>query len=449
MRIAVFMLVVLGVALGSSSAQPQPKHGDLVITYADYQTFTTGGMLVLDATSRGWGTLALPPAGYGLSRVRMSADNKSLVALTLNSSFPPAPMNDLVVTVSPTGSLSTQAVVQGKERPVGIELDHDGYWIIATYASGHDAMLSLNGSTLSTLFSTPRPASWGWFFGLAIDRDPGAPPYVVGRRWGSLTTVTPMVQGAVRNGVVTTLYSAARGSGIGMNIGRFADIEVDPATGDYLICACPEGGATGLSLVVTMSKNGSTITTLQGPSTMTFPFPVRFGQDGQAWIACIQNGISVHRLDVQKNTITWTQAMPAPPLSCPTGIEVYGSRALVCRQAAGTVTVKVQSQSPFAPGATYALAASFARRPGIRLPNGERLDLDVTDPLFFVSALGFAPATFHGFQGQLDGSGNATATVSIPAGLPKLNDLAVFVAGVILQKGQVIQVTNTHWFVLP
>ena len=99
-------------------------------------------------------------------------------------------------------------------------------------------------------------------------------------------------------------------------------------------------------------------------------------------------------------------------------------------------------------GADYYLAASTARRPGLQFANGEWLDLNVTDPLFHLTARNLAPAIFAGFQGQLDAFGDATATVNIPSGLPKQNDLAIFVAGVIVQKGQVIQVTNSHWFTL-
>jgi len=133
----------------------------------------------------------------------------------------------------------------------------------------------------------------------------------------------------------------------------------------------------------------------------------------------------------------------------PLGIEVYGRRTMVCRQAGATVSVKVQSRDPRAGNADYALAASLARRPGIRFANGEWLDLNVTDPLFFVSALGLAPSIFTGFQGRLDAKGDANAQVIIPSWLPKMNDLPVFVAGIIVQEGQVIQVTNSHWFVLP
>jgi len=84
----------------------------------------------------------------------------------------------------------------------------------------------------------------------------------------------------------------------------------------------------------------------------------------------------------------------------------------------------------------------------MKFPNGEWLDLDVTHPLFITSALGWAPGTFQDFQGTLDSKGNASAQVNIPPGLPKMNDMAIFVAGVIYRGTNILEVTNTHWFVL-
>ena len=99
-------------------------------------------------------------------------------------------------------------------------------------------------------------------------------------------------------------------------------------------------------------------------------------------------------------------------------------------------------------GKQYALAASLARRPGIGpFPNGEYLNLDATDPLFYLSAVGALPSVFQNFQGTLDPLGNASAQVNIPALPPNLG-ITVFVAGIIYDPTAIIQVTNTHWFVL-
>jgi hypothetical protein len=98
-------------------------------------------------------------------------------------------------------------------------------------------------------------------------------------------------------------------------------------------------------------------------------------------------------------------------------------------------------------GLPYLLAASLGRRPGLRMQNGERLDL-APDALFTVSALGLAPTIFQQFQGVTDPTGHAVARVAIPAALPGGSKISVFVAGVILGPRGVRTVTNTHWFVL-
>ena len=69
--------------------------------------------------------------------------------------------------------------------------------------------------------------------------------------------------------------------------------------------------------------------------------------------------------------------------------------------------------------------------------------------LFRLTAGNLVPQWFVKFRGVLDANGNATATVNIPSGLPKLGDMTVFVAGVIYKGSTIIEVTNTHWFVLP
>ena len=148
-------------------------------------------------------------------------------------------------------------------------------------------------------------------------------------------------------------------------------------------------------------------------------------------------------------TLIKLPGMPARTFAA--GLEIYGSRTLVCNQPVatpGTVTITVQSRMLGAGGQGYALAASFARRPGLRMPNGEWLHLDGTGPLFLMSALNLLPpAIFPKFRGTLNAFGNATATVNIPPSLLGLG-IPIFVAGVIYNPTGVTQVTNTHWFVL-
>jgi hypothetical protein len=135
----------------------------------------------------------------------------------------------------------------------------------------------------------------------------------------------------------------------------------------------------------------------------------------------------------------------------PFGLEIYGSRKLVCNQQSKKVTVQLKSHRPGDRGQPYVLACSFNRRPPAPLPclpfpGRELLFLDHTDPLFWTSASGLAPHVFQNFQGTTDATGAATAMVNVRAPIPPLN-ITVFVAGVIVNPTGVT-VTNTHWFVL-
>jgi len=225
------------------------------------------------------------------------------------------------------------------------------------------------------------------------------------------------------------------------------NIQLDPRSGDYVYVF------TDIRLLRT-GKNGltSTITTLTG----FLGNRVRITQDNHLWIAGFMNLSPVKqgilKFDLTRNAVVTILSLPAAFTSTITGLDVYGSRPLMCTQMQSspwTVTVNVQSRHTQAAGASYVLAASPARRPGVKFSNGEWLDLDVTDPLFRTTASGLLSQYFRNSCGILDANGNATAKVVIPPGLPGMNDMAIFVAGVIYKGSNVIQVTNTHWFVLP
>jgi len=215
-----------------------------------------------------------------------------------------------------------------------------------------------------------------------------------------------------------------------------------PRSGDYLLGI---GGPVGP--LVRVTKAGVQKTVVSG-----YPLNgIKVTQDDFAWCVTVDltyAKLAALKVDLSKNAVV-TLVPTGLSSGLVAGIDVYGSRTMVCnQQSPGTVTVKVQSRHPQAPGAQYGLAASFARRPGIKFANGEWLDL-AADALFYLSALNLAPQVFSGFQGKLDLNGDATAMVAVPPGLPKMDDLAVFVGGIIFKGNQVIQVTNSHWFVLP
>jgi hypothetical protein len=66
---------------------------------------------------------------------------------------------------------------------------------------------------------------------------------------------------------------------------------------------------------------------------------------------------------------------------------------------------------PSAPNLQYVMAASLGVRPGIALPDGRTIPLNI-DPILLLS-LG-TPSIFQNFQSTLDPVGHATANFNIP-----------------------------------
>lgn len=87
----------------------------------------------------------------------------------------------------------------------------------------------------------------------------------------------------------------------------------------------------------------------------------------------------------------------------------------------------VYFSSPNDAGKHFVLAASFGTRPGI--PVGARTIPLVPDALFTVSRT--VPALFQGFTGVLNGQGQTTGRIAIPA-LSALRGTVVYVAGIVV-----------------
>jgi len=428
MRNAVLILLCLGAAVGSAPGQPQNlKNGDLVYCAAGMTGY-------LDPAKPGTiATLATPPLNYFHSGVSMDPLNRNLVVGEGTTTTTPWSGN--LVMFSPSGTKSTiTSGVAGKT----FHLDHDNKWV-SGYADNPNRtksyLFSIEHSTgaVVTYWTLPVTSTSNAFNASTIDRDPGSSlPYVMAMTGFS----RPHIMRADRQGTTTVIVSSS-------TTPDYTCIELHPRSGDYILGSWTFGGVTR------MTKAGARKVLAPGLNVHS----IKVTQDDIAWCA-IQDPLGLPaalKIDLATNAVLATVSTGLTATT-PSGIEVYGSRTLVCNQtSASKVTVNVQSRHPQAGNADYVLAASFARRPGLRFSGcGEWLDLNVvTDPLFFVSALGLAPSIFTAFQGRLDAMGDANAQVNIPSWLPKMNGLPVFVAGIIVQKYQVIQVTNSHWFVLP
>jgi hypothetical protein len=284
--------------------------------------------------------------------------------------------------------------------------------------------------------------------GLAIDREPGAMPYAVSNNWSVIAhgSGTQLIWHD-RNGKQANL-------GPNINDWDFRSVELNSLTGDFMVCG--HDFLKGFQLA-RMDRSGimTTLTTIPGMAPK-ITMATKITQDEQIWVVGTQSLQTakpvVLKYDLTRNAVVTLLQVPIPANSVASGVEVYGSRRLVCEQAPlipKTVMTHLQSKKSGDGNKSYILACSFNRRPGVLFPHGEYLHLDVTDQLFFKSALGLAPSIFQNFHGVTDSKGNALARVNIPTTLPPNLGITVFVAGVIYDKGGVRTVTNTHWFVLP
>jgi len=422
------VLVAMFVAMLAAATATQPKDGDLIVSG---RGFPSPAILSIDPPSGKGSTLASFPTGSWTAAVRMAEDNTDLVA-GFNA--------NRIIRINPVArSASTMMVLPGN-LCADLRLDHDGAWIACGQDPASPGTTTLlhcvPPATVSTIAIAGCPANSGEYFdAVAIDRDPAALGEYVLVRY-RYSAGNDRVSCATRNrGIVSTLIS-------GQVLPLLQDVTVDPATGNYLLCV-EQGG------LVVVSKDGSSRTTIT--RGIYFLLAAKPSQDGTIWLAGQDSSSRGQVTQIARNG-TKIRSIRVPTTNLmPFGLEIYGSRKLVCHQQGKSVNIRLKSHRQGDRGSRYLLACSFNRRPPAPLsclpfPGGELLFLDYTDPLFLTSALGLAPHVFQNFLGITSASGFAAATVNIPASLPPLN-MTVFVAGVISNPGGVT-VTNTHWFVL-
>jgi hypothetical protein len=423
------LLMVFAVAVVAGGAAGQPKDGDLVLAANRLYQPLDSPVVYLDPARPGvLTTLASIKRVNNMSRfaqIRMAANNHDLVVCNQD------PLSRSLITVTPAGVLTSINVTSLPGNPTDLELDHDGVWAVTMNDQNRilGGVSNSDGSVMTFWSSTASPP----LDALAIDRDPNMPEYCLGPR-----TINSQWY------VLTADRGRSPGTLVVRNANSLDLIELDPRTGDYIVAdTAPSPYAVRL---LRIRKSGKVATVYQRAGYAVNFESARIMQNGNIWLA---PGLEMLELDLSNGAVV--RSLPLP-VSYIEGLEVYGYRRLVCCQPPSsptTVTVNVQSRNAAAPGASYILAASFARRPGMSFANGEWLDLNIADPLFLATASDHLPGIFQGFRGTLDPNGNATAKVVVPPGLPRLNDMAIFVAGVIYTGPNIIQVTNTHWFVLP
>ena len=447
MRLGLKSLVI--VAAVTAGAVGQPKDGDLILSGWDSRGVCA--LLFVDATS-GKTTIGFrgnPSQGgvaYIIGNIRMAANNRDLVIsetiATTRSNYQDS-RGRLVRVDLANRTSSTLRIFRAAASH---RLDFDGTWVASgfdrtaywsagkVYSSQTDELAGITPLAKTTYHSVVTSISGGSYGPLLIDRDPGAAPYVF--------SVGHSLLRADRGGILGTVLTSLRGLG---------GLELDELSGDYVFPS-----STHPLELRFVAKSGKLRRVLK---TSAHAGLGKVNTDGSAWAVLIRNsthnGGGAAKVDLSSGTVTTLATFDQKQFAVTWGLEVYGSRRLVCNgtgKPGTSVQVNVQSGKAGDGGKSYVLACSRARRPihgqCLKFPNGEYLFLDYSDPLFYPSALNLLPGVIHNFQGTLDRNGNATARVNIPSGLPPNLGIPIFVAGVIYDPTGVRTVTNTHWFVL-
>ena len=254
-----------------------------------------------------------------------------------------------------------------------------------------------------------------------------------------------------RSGTLTTVFDAP------VALRRLSSLALEPRTGDLITCDYdgPNSSPTepGGGVEINRVSPAGQLTSLYG---FVSPNAIKINPDDTCYVAgyvflpSLQNAVLHYDLAQGAALTILTLPTVSSSIWAISGIEVYGSRVLTCRgptATSRTIQIHLKSQRNAASGASYQMACSFGRRPGVKLGNGERLHLNVTDSLFAATVSNLLPFVFENFVGVLDPFGAATARVKLPPGFPSNLGLTVFCAGVIFNTN-VVQVTNTHWFEL-
>ena len=463
-------------ALIATAVGAQPMDGDLVVSNFRDPTgvvgnYGPGSILSIDKVSGLIFTITprfttVGTVNVGPNWIEMATDNTNFMVPSLpTGTSATVAGNGLYLHYVDTAGKILRTLVVDTTPPTTtgnyintIELDHDGTWLLA----GGNSLWSFNEDTFtySTLWTNATLA--GQHNAFVIDRAPGGPTYVVGK-FNLTSSTLPFMMGCDRSGLVTTIAAGNGGPSY------ISGLKIDRVTGDYISTGFGTTASGGGGEYMRTTKAG-VLTTLNFPSTATTMYRangIYIDKEHLAWILTydwqttpiptVTNNYvpAVYKMDLQGVLLTMYiySSTITRGLFAASGITEYGCRHVVCKgsgQPGTSVTVKFSSRKITDANKTYQLAASLGYTNGLKMPNGEYLDL-FFDNLFLVTAKNVFPSIFKKFGGILDGNGEATATVNIPANIPPKLGIPIFVSGIVINPkapGGISTVANTHWFVL-
>jgi len=350
------------------------------------------------------------PAG-SFNAVTMHPDNRSFLVAYVNTG-----------SVGQLAHVTTQGVVTSMAaipNSLNALAAGDGGFngsCLVTTSAGLVCSVNVTTGATTTLRSVPSLVN-----GLTFDQDSGD---VILAIFGNLPTGGSLLR-MNRAGTLTTFATG---------LGRLTGVDYDPTSGSCVVTRFDAPGVLrvqGNGIVATVSSF-STVPNAVKVVAETGEMLVGggFAAPGPNEIGLLSPSGAV----IRSHTV---------PKSC-SGVTTYGALDLtgIGRPLGGNPYV-LRLSYPGAAGATYVMALSTGMRPGIRLPNGEIVNLDPTSPLFALT-LGGRPGLAEGFVGVLDGNGEAQATIHLPGDMV-LAGQRFFAGSVRVHKSQV-QAGGVHGF---
>lgn len=445
-RMALASVVAVAV---SANAGAQLQQGDVVVSafFVQNNAFNQGAIVYFDPMNpTAISTLSSEVvAGSFHNWVRMAPNNMDLIVAEVPSTF----ASTRLVQIDP-GGLATTLAGQVPGSVEGLELDGDNQFIAISALPAASTVLEIDATSGAMRTLILASGVNDLYNDVAIVREGGV-HYAIANFTLSSVSALPKLLNADRTGIRSTLLQS-----LGNPLEQISAIEMDPRSGDLIVTDFDGPGST--------EPNGTEVSrvSLGGSVTTLVSFvganAAKVAQDDTVYVAgyttqgtALTN--AVLRYDLRTSAVLTIFAVNnlASASWALSGIEIYGSQALTCNGTGGpssTIQIALNSQAATAPSAGYQIACSLGRRPGVTLPNGERLHLNALDGLFVLTAQNLAPTIFRRFSGTLDPFGSATASVVLPASFPTNLGVTVFCAAVVFSQGNIIQVTNTHWFEL-
>lgn len=401
------ILVVAAMAAG----QPRMAQGDVV---------TTDGTNVYRITAQGGVATVVASFPFPINALLPATDNRGVIAIGSG-----------VAQIATDGTVTTLVSVNARLNCALADVDGDGNVLLGGLAGRALFYKVEPGGLVSTFFDAEPTLYWGLVGG---GLDPMTGDLIVAGR-----PKAPAPEGLFR---VTTGASPQITSlstiPIGATLADGGAIHHDPVTGDLMFFS------PGAVYRVSPTPPHAVTTIHQGPPLGQIPCPVeRDPARGDYVFGTAYGGVPHPQIPVgvlRFDVTTQTFRTLIQNLFYPRGVTVVGIRHLCGLNGPTPGSLyRMLVSSPTEPGAAYVVAVSAAPRPGITLPGGRRIHL-APDALFFQSLTN--SGIFSGFQGVLNGQGEAYATVNVPR-IAALRGFRFFASAVTVVKGQVSTIAET------